>query len=419
MADPDHPSDAFFLIVADLDTGLFCVEGPMSDDAPWHLAAGRARQLARSSRPVRPNRPRSRRACQRIPAHTWQIRRRSARQYREATRMNDQLPAVLPSGAVAPAVSDDTLYKVVPAVIAALGDQASWRYVEFFAANIRNPNTRRAYARACSRFFGWCEDRGLTLTTIRPFDVGEWIEQLQENHGPAGVKQQLAAVRMMFNWLITGQVAPVNPAAAVRGPKLVVKTGKTPVLDGKEWHTLIDSIPTETVRDLRDRALIATLTYSFARITAALRMKVEDLRPKGASWQILLHEKGGKQHMMPCHHALAEALRAYIDAAGIAEDRKGWLFRTSPRHNATVLTEQPMAQADAWRMIRRRAAAAGIMAPIGNHTFRATGITAYLGNGGVLEHAQSMAAHESPRTTKLYDRTQERLTQDEVERIRL
>jgi site-specific recombinase XerD len=333
--------------------------------------------------------------------------------------MNDQLPAVLPSGAVTPAVSDDTLYKVVPAVVAALGDQASWRYVEFFAANIRNPNTRRAYARACSRFFGWCEDRGLTLTTIRPFDVGEWIEQLQENHGPAGVKQQLAAVRMMFNWLITGQVAPVNPAAAVRGPKLVVKTGTTPVLDGAEWRKLIDSIPTETVRDLRDRALIATLTYSFARINAALRMKVEDLRPKGAGWQILLHEKGGKQHMMPCHHALAEALRTFIDAAGIAEDRKGWLFRTSPRHNATVLTEQPMAQADAWRMIRRRAAAAGIMAPIGNHTFRATGITAYLGNGGVLEHAQSMAAHESPRTTKLYDRTQERLTQDEVERIRL
>ena len=191
------------------------------------------------------------------------------------------------------------------------------------------------------------------------------------------------------------------------------------MLDGKEWSKLLDSIPTETVRDLRDRALIATLTYSFARITAALGMKVEDLRPKGAGWQILLLEKGGKQHMMPCHHALAEALRAYIDVAGIAEDRKGFLFRTSPRHTATMLTEQPMTQADAWRMIRRRAKAAGIMAPIGNHTFRATGITAYLGNGGVLEHAQSMAAHESPRTTKLYDRTKERLTQDEVERIRL
>jgi integrase len=173
------------------------------------------------------------------------------------------------------------------------------------------------------------------------------------------------------------------------------------------------------VRDLRDRAPIATLTYSFARITAALKMKVEDLRPKGAGWQIRLHEKGGKHHVMPCHHALAEALRTYIDAAGIAEDRKGYLFRTPRGHRGVELSAEPMGQPDAWRMIRKRAAAVGIFAPIGNHTFRATGITAYLSNGGALEHAQEMAAHESPRTTKLYDRTKERLTQDEVERIRL
>ena len=114
-------------------------------------------------------------------------------------------------------------------------------------------------------------------------------------------------------------------------------------------------------------------------------MKVEDLRPKGAGWQLRLHEKGGKHHEMPCHHALAEELRAYIDAAGIAEDRKGYLFRTAPGHNATVLLEKPMAQSDAWRMIRRRAVAVGIQAPIGNHSFRATGITAYLANGGALE----------------------------------
>jgi site-specific recombinase XerD len=330
--------------------------------------------------------------------------------------MSDQLPAIVQPGALAPATPTDTY--IVPALIAALGDQASWRYIEFFAANIANDHTRRAYARACSRFFAWCDQRGLTLAAIRPFDVAAWVKELDEHSAPS-VKQQLAAVRMLFDWLVIGQVMPMNPAAAVRGPKHVVKTGKTPVLDAAEWRKLIDNIPTETVRDLRDRALITTLTYSFARIMAALRMKVEDLRPQGAGWRIQLHEKGGKEHAMPCHHALAEALRAYIDAAGIAEDRKGWLFRTSPRHNATVLTEQPMMQADAWRMIRRRAVAAGIHAPIGNHTFRATGITAYLGNGGALEHAQSMAAHESPRTTKLYDRTQERLTQDEVERIRL
>jgi integrase len=224
---------------------------------------------------------------------------------------------------------------------------------------------------------------------------------------------------MLFDWLITGQVVALNPAAAVRGPKHVVKTGKTAVLDAKEWRQLLDSIPAGTVRDLRDRALIATLTYSFARIGAALNMKVEDLRPKGAGWQVRLHEKGGKHHAMPCHHALAEALRAYIDAAGLGEDPKGFLFRTSRGHRGIELSQAPMAQPDAWRMIRRRAVVAGIAAPIGNHSFRATGITAYLANGGALEHAQAMAAHESPRTTKLYDRTKERLTQDEIERIRL
>ena len=308
---------------------------------------------------------------------------------------------------------------VVPALIADAGENAGWQYVEFFTANIRNPHTRRAYARACSQFFAWCEERGLTLTIIRPFDVAAWVEQLQQTHSAPGVKQQLAAVRMLFDWLLIGQVVPTNPSSAVRGPKHVVKTGTTPVLDSKEWRKLIDAIPIDTVRDLRDRALIATLTYSFARITAALTMKVEDLRPKGAGWQIRPHEKGGKHHTMPCHHALAEALHAYIAAAEIGEDRKGWLFRTSRGHNGSVLSEQPMSQPDAWRMIRRRALAAGIHAPIGNHSFRATGITAYLANGGALEHAQEMAAHESPRTTKLYDRTKERLTQDEVERIRL
>jgi len=119
--------------------------------------------------------------------------------------------------------SHDSTTLVVPLLIADLGDEAAWRYVEFFTANIRNPHPRRAYARACSRFFAWCEQRGLALTAIRPFDVATYIEGLQQEHSAPGVKQQLAAVWMLFDWLITGQVLPTNPAAAVRGPKHVVK----------------------------------------------------------------------------------------------------------------------------------------------------------------------------------------------------
>jgi integrase len=108
----------------------------------------------------------------------------------------------------------------------------------------------------------------------------------------------------------------------------------------------------------------------------------------------------------------------YITAAGIAKDRHGWLFRTSKGTKGTALSSRPMVQADAWRVARRRAEDAGIKVPVGCHTFRATGITTYLANGGTLEHAQFMAAHENPRTTKLYDRNTERLAPDEIERIR-
>ena len=241
-------------------------------------------------------------------------------------------------------------------------------------------------------------------TDVGPFDVAAYVEALQAAHSAPGVKQQLAAVRMLFNWLMTGQVVPASPASAVRGPKHVVKTGKAPVLEAAEWRRLIDAIPTLVVRDLRDRALIATLTYSFARIGAALKMKVEDLQSRGSGWLIRLHEKGGKQHAMPCHHALAEALHAYIAAAEISDERKGWLFRTARSQSGATLSDRPISQPDAWRMILRRSIAAGITAPIGNHSFQATGITAYLSNDGTLEHAQEMAAQDSPQTTTFYDR---------------
>jgi hypothetical protein len=138
------------------------------------------------------------------------------------TSSKDQLPATITQSDI---TADQRAPNVVPALIADLGDEAAWRYVEFFTANIRNPHTRRAYARACARFFAWCEQRGLTPAAIRPHDVATYIEQLQDVVSAPSVKQQLAAIRMLFDWLVTGQVVPTNPAAPVRGPKHVVKTG--------------------------------------------------------------------------------------------------------------------------------------------------------------------------------------------------
>jgi site-specific recombinase XerD len=305
----------------------------------------------------------------------------------------------------------------LPALIADAGPKAARRFIEFFTANIRNPNTRRAYYRAVTDFFTWCEQHRLEdLGSIQPIHVAAYIEELMRRQSRPSVKQSLAAVRMLFDWLVIGQIVPMNPATSVRGPKHVVKKGKTPVLSAEEARQLFASIDTSHVVGLRDRALIGIMTYTFARVGAVLGMRLEDYYPQGKRWWVRLHEKGGKQHEMPAHHKLEAYLDEYIQQAGVAGDRKGFLFRSAVGRTKT-LSERPLNQVDVYRMIRRRAKEAGILTPIGCHTFRATGITNYLENGGTLEKAQFMAAHESARTTGLYDRRGDEVTLDEVERI--
>ena len=309
--------------------------------------------------------------------------------------------------------------------------QAARRMLEFFTAQINNPHTRRAYLNAARRFAAWCQQHRIgQLAEVQPVHVASFIQDLQGQLAPATVKQHLAALRVLFDWLVTGQVLELNPAHAVRGPKYSLKTGKTPVLTAEEARALLDSIRTvrtvqhgdgtETEKPLllglRDRALIGAMVYTFARVSAVLRMRVRDYFVQGRRGWVRLHEKGGKEHAVPCHHNLELYLDSYLAAAGIAEDLDGPLFRTAAGRTG-LLTANPLWQQDAYRMIQRRAKVAGIQTRIGNHTFRATGITAYLKNNGTLETAQHIANHESPRTTKLYDRRQEEISLDEVEKI--
>lgn len=307
----------------------------------------------------------------------------------------------------------------LPALVNAAGERAALRFLEFFAAEIRNPHTRRAYTRAAADFLAWCADVGVpSLAAVQPLHVATWIEAQSRMVSVPTVKQRLAALRHLFDWLVTGQVLPVNPAASVRGPRHVVKVGKTPVLAPAEARALLDSIDESTPAGLRDRALIGLMVYSFARVGAALAMRVEDVYTQNRRLWVRLCEKGGKAHAMPCHHTLEDYLVAYLDGAGLRADPKGPLFRTLGR-GTSRLTGTPLPQANAHAMIRRRAAAAGIATLVGCHSFRATGITAYLRNGGTLETAATMANHASTRTTQLYDRRHDAVSLDEVERIRI
>ena len=307
--------------------------------------------------------------------------------------------------------------ELVPPMIEAAGAAARRRFLEFFTATIRNPHTRRAYYRATRDFCAWCQQHRLhELGALQPLHVAAYLEHLQQTHAKPTVKQHLAALRMLFDWLVLGQIVPSNPATVVRGPTHVVRRGKTPVLTAEQARQVLATFDPTVLVGLRDRALIGLMTYTFARVGAVLTMRVEDYYPQGKRWWVRLHEKGGKQHEMPAHHKLELYLDEYLAAAGLGQQPKGWLFR-SARGRSGQLSDRPLRQVDVYRMIRRRAAAAGLTVPISCHTFRATGITNYLENGGTLEQAQRMAAHESSRTTGLYDRRSDAVTLDEIERI--
>lgn len=289
------------------------------------------------------------------------------------------------------------------------------RFWEFFTANIRNRNTRKAYFVAVGQFSEWCEKRKLALAMVQPIHVGAYIESLGEKRSKPTVKQHLAAIRMLFDWLVTGQVIPLNPAHSVRGPRYSVKKGKTPVLTAEEMRQLLDSIKTDTLLGLRDRALIALMGYTFARVGAAVQMKVEDYYIQNRRGWVRLHEKGGKVNELPCHHNLEKYLDEWLAVSGLATEPASPLF--PPLRHGQLAGRTALPQQNVYAMIQRRAVAAGIATKISCHSFRATGITTYLQNGGKLEVAQQMAGHESARTTGLYDRRADTVALDEVERV--
>ena len=196
-----------------------------------------------------------------------------------------------------------------------------------------------------------------------------------------------------------------------------MRVGKTPVLSDEEARTPLESIPTEKIGGLRDRALIGAMLYTFGRVGAVIAMDVEDYRVSNHKRMFLLHEKGGKERQVPAHHRLVEYLGEYMDATGL------WSMPKSPLFQALDITRRRlksirMNRQIVFQMVRRRARAAGLPSTVNCHSFRATGITNYLSNGGSLEDARAIAAHESSQTTRLYDRTGDHIILDEIERIR-
>lgn len=313
----------------------------------------------------------------------------------------------------------------------------------FFEGSLRCANTRRAYERSAALFFSFARSQlGInSLDDVRPFHVSAWLDAMSASGLSAPtVKQRLAALNSLFESLLLQRMISGNPVRLVKGPSHVISKGRTPVLNGEEMVQLLGAIDPSPLIGKRDRAMIGTMAYSFARIGAVTALKVEHVFHQKRRLWLRLREKGGKAKDIPCHHQLEAYLDEWLGATGLRSSPNAPLFQTfanngarrpdeqecerelslneRPAKKVRPLSGRPMTQAMTWEMLQRRRKHAGLETAICNHTFRATGITSYLSNGGSIERAANIAGHASINTTKIYDRRSDDVTLDEIEKIR-
>jgi site-specific recombinase XerD len=303
----------------------------------------------------------------------------------------------------------------LPALIERAGPAARFAFEEFFYGRIRNPYTRRAYLHAVRRFSAWCIERGLELQRVTPADVGRHLDAL-----PVALptrKLHLAALRRFFDELVLRHVVLLNPALSVRTERYQVVEGKTPEISIEHARRLLRSIDVSHVVGVRDRAVIAILIYTAARVGAVARLRVGDFYESGEQECLRFTEKGGKIREIPVRHDLRGFLVEYIQAAGLNQaDVAAPLFRTAIRRTK-CLTQSSVSANDLARMFKRRVRDAGLSLRLSPHSIRVMAITDLLEQRVSLEDVQYLAGHADPRTTRLYDRRQRRVTRNIVERI--
>jgi integrase/recombinase XerD len=316
-------------------------------------------------------------------------------------RLSSPLPVSIPS--IAP-----------PKSIAALGAGAEFAWDEFFAGTLRNRHTRRAYARAVTHFLSWLDAGNLSLNKTTPGTVGTYLDLI-----PVSVpskKLTLAALRRFFDTLVLRHALVLNPAASVRAERYEAVGGKTPEITPADVRRLLDSIDTTTLVGVRDKALIATLVYTAARAGAVGKLCRSDLVEDGTQYLLRFGEKGGKQREIPVRHDLELLLLELLERRKESANPSEPLFPTSSGRTGTFTTRS-MSGGDIWRMVKRRLREASIATRFSPHSFRVATVTDLLNQGVPLGEVQYLAGHADPRTTRLYDRRQKKVTRNLVERI--
>ena len=315
----------------------------------------------------------------------------------------------------------------LPAIVTSTGRPATIAWHDFFQGRIANEHTRTAYERAVRRFLAWCSQQELQLHTITAAHVGIYLRELPG--GLAKKKQSLSGLRRFFNLLVERHIVILNPAAVAETERATYVEGRTPEITREQARTLLQSIGTANVVGLRDRAAIATMMYTAARAGAVGKLRLEHYYDAGDQWMLHFQDKGNKSREIPVSHDLKVYLDEYLDASGIqieptprspdaGRPLPRFIFRTAVR-NEKRLTHTGMNSKDICRMVKRRLRRARLPTNLSPHSFRVAVATDLLEQKVALDDVQHLLGHADPRTTKLYDRRERRITRNLVERIRV
>lgn len=309
----------------------------------------------------------------------------------------------------------ETADSELPSLVANAGGAARFAFEEFIHGQVRNVHTRKAYLHAVKRFSAWCGERRLELVRVAPADVGRYLDSMTVSTPTR--KLHLAALRRFFDELVMRHVVILNPALSVRTERHQAVEGKTPEITVDHARRLLKCIDDSHDIGRRDRAIIGILIYTAARVGAVAKLRRSDFYDVGDQYCLRFHEKNGKVREIPVRHDLQLSIAEYLDCTGLLYAAPASpLFRTTVRRSRR-LTQNGMTADDMARMMKRRLLDAGLSRRLSPHSLRVTTITDLLEQGVPLADVQYLAGHADPRTTRLYDRRQRRVTRNIVERI--
>lgn len=303
----------------------------------------------------------------------------------------------------------------IPAIVQDAGAAAEFAWDEFFRGLIANDYTRQTYMRAVRQFLDWSESQSIPLKKITPGMVGEYLRS--RRLATPSKKVHLAAIRAFFDLLVQRHAMALNPAHSVRTERLQIEEGRTPQITFDEAMALLHSIKLETIRDFRDRAVIAMLLFTAARAGAIAKLTLDDLTHDGSQFVLAFHEKRGKLRTIPVRSELDKYLLEYLTVAGLKEGTGETPFFRTLSRNGTVLLGARMTAVDICRMVKRRLTAARLNEKISPHSFRSCAATTLLQKNVPLADVQYLLGHADARTTRLYDRRQKQVTRNIVEQI--